>query len=66
VTIWPDAAHGFLFQHHAEFPAGVAPVLDGDAAVGAKAIVMLRLSRTCLTQWSSWGRPLVPRRAPTR
>jgi len=29
VKIYPDAAHGFLFQHHAEFAADVARFLDG-------------------------------------
>ncbi len=29
VKIYPDAAHGFLFQHHAEFAADVARYLDG-------------------------------------
>jgi pimeloyl-ACP methyl ester carboxylesterase len=29
VKIYPDAAHGFLFQHHAEFAADVENVLDG-------------------------------------
>ena len=29
VKIYPDAAHGFLFQHHAEFAADVAAFLDG-------------------------------------
>ena len=28
VKIYPDAAHGFLFQHHAEFAADVAAFLD--------------------------------------
>ena len=28
VTIYPDSAHGFLFQHHAEFAADVAAFLD--------------------------------------
>jgi pimeloyl-ACP methyl ester carboxylesterase len=28
VKIYPDAAHGFLFQHHAEFAADVARFLD--------------------------------------
>ena len=27
VTIYPDSAHGFLFQHHAEFAADVAGFL---------------------------------------
>jgi pimeloyl-ACP methyl ester carboxylesterase len=35
VKIYPDAAHGFLFQHHATFAADVEAFLDGDAAVGA-------------------------------
>jgi pimeloyl-ACP methyl ester carboxylesterase len=29
VKIYPDSAHGFLFQHHAEFAADVATFLDG-------------------------------------
>lgn len=29
VKIYPDAAHGFLFQHHAEFAADVDAFLDG-------------------------------------
>ena len=29
VKIYPDAAHGFLFQHHAEFAGDVASYLDG-------------------------------------
>jgi pimeloyl-ACP methyl ester carboxylesterase len=29
VKIYPDAAHGFLFQHHAEFAADVTRFLDG-------------------------------------
>jgi pimeloyl-ACP methyl ester carboxylesterase len=29
VKIYPDAAHGFLFQHHAEFAADVTGFLDG-------------------------------------
>ncbi|WP_406457994.1 alpha/beta hydrolase [Streptomyces sp. NBC_01622] len=29
VKIYPDAAHGFLFQHHAEFAADVDVFLDG-------------------------------------
>jgi len=28
VKIYPDAAHGFLFQHHAEFAADVTQFLD--------------------------------------
>jgi pimeloyl-ACP methyl ester carboxylesterase len=28
ITIYPDAAHGFLFQHHAPFAADVAQFLD--------------------------------------
>jgi hypothetical protein len=27
VKIYPDAAHGFLFQHHAEFAADVTEFL---------------------------------------
>jgi len=29
VKIYPDAAHGFLFQHHAEFATDVDAFLDG-------------------------------------
>ena len=29
LKIYPDAAHGFLFQHHAEFAADVQAFLDG-------------------------------------
>ena len=29
VKIYPDSAHGFLFQHHAEFAGDVERVLDG-------------------------------------
>ncbi|MEV0406034.1 alpha/beta hydrolase [Actinoallomurus sp. NPDC050550] len=28
VKIYPDAAHGFLFQHHEEFASDVARFLD--------------------------------------
>ena len=28
VKIYPDAAHGFLFQHHTEFAAGVEAFLS--------------------------------------
>jgi pimeloyl-ACP methyl ester carboxylesterase len=28
VRIYPDAAHGFLFQHYADFAADVAAFLD--------------------------------------
>jgi pimeloyl-ACP methyl ester carboxylesterase len=28
LKIYPDAAHGFLFQHHAEFAADVATFLN--------------------------------------
>ena len=28
VKIYPDSAHGFLFQHHAEFAADVGAFLD--------------------------------------
>ena len=28
LKIYPDAAHGFLFQHHAEFAADVTDFLD--------------------------------------
>jgi pimeloyl-ACP methyl ester carboxylesterase len=34
VKIYPDAAHGFLFQHHAEFAADVDAFLTGDAVYG--------------------------------
>ena len=30
LKIYPDAAHGFLFQHHEEFTADVLSFLDGD------------------------------------
>jgi hypothetical protein len=29
VKIYPDSAHGFLFQHHAQFAAGVDAFLAG-------------------------------------
>jgi pimeloyl-ACP methyl ester carboxylesterase len=29
IKIYPDAAHGFLFQHHTEFAADVIAFLDG-------------------------------------
>jgi pimeloyl-ACP methyl ester carboxylesterase len=29
VKIYPDSAHGFLFQHHAEFAADVEAFLSG-------------------------------------
>jgi pimeloyl-ACP methyl ester carboxylesterase len=29
ITIYPDSAHGFLFQHHGEFAADVHAFLDG-------------------------------------
>ena len=29
ITIYPDSAHGFLFQHHAEFAADVEQFLRG-------------------------------------
>ena len=29
VKIYPDSAHGFLFQHHAEFAADVEAFLTG-------------------------------------
>ena len=29
LKIYPDSAHGFLFQHHAEFAADVEAFLDG-------------------------------------
>jgi pimeloyl-ACP methyl ester carboxylesterase len=28
ITIYPDSAHGFLFQHHAEFAADVHAFLE--------------------------------------
>ncbi|GGJ72680.1 hypothetical protein GCM10010121_099120 [Streptomyces brasiliensis] len=28
IKIYPDAAHGFLFQHHEEFAADVTTFLD--------------------------------------
>ena len=30
VKIYPDAAHGFLFQHHQEFAADVHSFLSGE------------------------------------
>ena len=33
VKIYPDAAHGFLFQHHAEFAEDAARYLDGLASL---------------------------------
>ena len=30
VKIYPDSAHGFLFQHHAEFAADVEAFLTGN------------------------------------
>jgi pimeloyl-ACP methyl ester carboxylesterase len=38
VKIYPDAAHGFLFQHHAAFAADVAAFLDDEAAVDEAAV----------------------------
>jgi pimeloyl-ACP methyl ester carboxylesterase len=29
IKIYPEAAHGFLFQHHVEFAADVAAFLAG-------------------------------------
>ena len=29
LKIYPDSAHGFLFQHHAEFAADVDTFVDG-------------------------------------
>jgi hypothetical protein len=29
VKIYPDSAHGFLFQHHADFAADVEAFLSG-------------------------------------
>jgi pimeloyl-ACP methyl ester carboxylesterase len=34
VKIYPDAAHGFLFQHHAAFATDVAAFLDDEDAIG--------------------------------
>jgi pimeloyl-ACP methyl ester carboxylesterase len=31
LKIYPDSAHGFLFQHHAEFAADVNRFLSGGA-----------------------------------
>jgi pimeloyl-ACP methyl ester carboxylesterase len=31
VKIYPDSAHGFLFQHHADFAADVVEFLDASA-----------------------------------
>jgi pimeloyl-ACP methyl ester carboxylesterase len=36
LKIYPDAAHGFLFQHHAEFAADVASFLGDPALSGAQ------------------------------
>ncbi|HEU5420123.1 MAG TPA: alpha/beta hydrolase [Streptosporangiaceae bacterium] len=36
LKIYPDAAHGFLFQHHAEFAADVEAFLAGPAADGQR------------------------------
>ena len=33
LKIYPDAAHGFLFQHYAEFAADVGGFLSGGADV---------------------------------
>jgi pimeloyl-ACP methyl ester carboxylesterase len=38
VKIYPDAAHGFLFQHHAAFAADVAAFLDDQVAVDRPAV----------------------------
>jgi pimeloyl-ACP methyl ester carboxylesterase len=35
VKIYPDSAHGFLFQHHAEFAADVEAFLDGASLASA-------------------------------
>ena len=35
VTIYPDSAHGFLFQHHAQFAADVETFLSGPIQAGA-------------------------------
>ena len=35
MKIYPDAAHGFLFQHHTAFAADVSAFLDAEAAVDA-------------------------------
>jgi len=37
VKVYPDSAHGFLFQHHAEFGADVEAFLGGSGRVGAAA-----------------------------
>jgi len=34
VKIYPDSAHGFLFQHHAEFAADVEAFLSEPPAAG--------------------------------
>ena len=31
MKIYPDSAHGFLFQHHAEFAADIEAFLAGDS-----------------------------------
>ncbi len=36
LKIYPDAAHGFLFQHHAEFAADVTSFLGDPALSGAQ------------------------------
>jgi pimeloyl-ACP methyl ester carboxylesterase len=35
LKIYPDAAHGFLFQHHNEFAADVSEFLDSLEEMGA-------------------------------
>ena len=37
MKIYPDSAHGFLFQHHAEFAADVDAFLGGSERVDAAA-----------------------------
>jgi pimeloyl-ACP methyl ester carboxylesterase len=38
VKIYPDSAHGFLFQHHAEFAADVRAFLESSSSVGTPRI----------------------------
>jgi hypothetical protein len=51
VKIYPDSAHGFLFQHHAEFAADVEAFLDAEASTpalpGPQAIFPRRSSLPC-------------------
>jgi pimeloyl-ACP methyl ester carboxylesterase len=35
IKIYPDAAHGFLFQHHEQFAADVLSFLDAVAPISA-------------------------------